>query len=132
MSIYKDKEFAKRFLGEFWTALLDDPEVGTKLKATGLTALFRVKDPDFLMYVDVDGIKYDSEAEKMKPIITLTMTADTVHNFWLKNLNVAKALATRQVKAKGPVPKIMKLLPLLTPANKVYVDYCKKYGLPTE
>jgi len=119
-------------LGEFWTEMLDSPEVGSKLKETGMTALFKIKDPDLVMYVDEDGIKWGDEAAKMKPVLTLAMSADTVHQFWLKNLNVAKALATRQVRTKGPVPKVMKLLPLLKPANAIYLKYCEKYDLPTD
>ncbi len=132
MGYYRDAEQARQVLGEFWSELLEHPDVGAKLKETGLTALFRVSDPEFSMYIDEDGIRWDSEANAMDPVLTLTMSADTVHLFWLKKLNVAKALATRQVKTRGPVPKVMKLLPLLKPANKVYLEYCRKYDLPTE
>jgi hypothetical protein len=42
----------------------------------------------------------------------MTMDADTAHNFWLGKVNVTVALARGQMKAKGPVAKILKLLPL--------------------
>lgn len=132
MSVYGDAERAKQILGDFWTEMLDNPEVGPKLKETGITALFKTKDPDLVMYVDEDGIKWGDEAERMTPVLTMAMSGDTVHQFWLKKLNVAKALATRQVRTKGPVPKVMKLLPLLKPANVIYLKYCEKYDLPTD
>lgn len=132
MSVYGDSERARQILGDFWAEMLEDPEVGTKLKETGMTALFKLKDPDLLMYVGEDGIKWGDKAAAMKPVLTLAMSGDTVHQFWLKNLNVAKALATRQVRTKGPVPKVMKLLPLLKPANAIYLRYCEKYDLPTD
>jgi hypothetical protein len=43
------------------------------------------------------------------------MEADTAHRFWLGNVNVTVALARGQIKAKGPVAKILKLVPLTKP-----------------
>ena len=40
------------------------------------------------------------------------MDADTAHRFWLGKVNVTVALARGQMKAKGPVAKILKLVPL--------------------
>ncbi len=42
----------------------------------------------------------------------MTMDADTAHRFWLGKVNVTVALARGQMKAKGPVAKILKLVPL--------------------
>ena len=39
------------------------------------------------------------------------MEADTAHRFWLGRVNVTVALARGQIKAKGPVAKILKLVP---------------------
>ena len=41
------------------------------------------------------------------------MDADTAHRFWLGKVNVTVALARGQMKAKGPVAKILKLVPLV-------------------
>lgn len=132
MSVYGDHETLKKLFDEFWTELLEDPQVGPRLKETGLTIAFRIKDPDVDMYIDEEGVKWDAEARSMKPILTLAMSADVVHQFWLRKLNVARALATRQVRTRGPVPKFMKLLPLVDPGYTLYREYCVKYGLPTE
>ena len=43
----------------------------------------------------------------------MTMDADTAHRFWLGKVNVTVALARGQMKAKGPVAKILKLVPLV-------------------
>ena len=43
----------------------------------------------------------------------MTMEADTAHRFWLGKVNVTVALARGQMKAKGPVAKILKLVPLV-------------------
>ena len=48
------------------------------------------------------------------------MEADTAHRFWLGKVNVTVALARGQMKAKGPVAKILKLVPLVKPVFPRY------------
>ncbi len=50
----------------------------------------------------------------------MTMEADTAHKFWLGKVNVTVALARGQMKAKGPVAKILKLVPLVKPVFPRY------------
>ena len=56
----------------------------------------------------------------MEPEVTMTMEADTAHRFWLGKVNVTVALARGQMKAKGPVAKILKLVPLVKPVFPRY------------
>ena len=51
----------------------------------------------------------------MEPEVVMSMEADTAHRFWLGKVNVTVALARGQIKAKGPVAKILKLVPLTKP-----------------
>ena len=48
------------------------------------------------------------------------MEADTAHRFWLGKVNVTVALARGEIKAKGPVAKILKLVPLTKPVFPRY------------
>jgi putative sterol carrier protein len=50
----------------------------------------------------------------------MTMDADTAHRFWLGKVNVTVALARGQIKAKGPVAKILRLVPLTKPVFPRY------------
>ena len=50
----------------------------------------------------------------------MSMEADTAHRFWLGQVNVTVALARGQMKAKGPVAKILKLVPLVKPVFPRY------------
>ena len=56
----------------------------------------------------------------MEPEVVMTMEADTAHRFWLGKVNVTVALARGQMKAKGPVAKILKLVPLTKPVFPRY------------
>jgi putative sterol carrier protein len=56
----------------------------------------------------------------MEPEVVMSMEADTAHRFWLGEVNVTVALARGQIKAKGPVAKILKLVPLAKPVFPRY------------
>jgi putative sterol carrier protein len=56
----------------------------------------------------------------MEPEVVMTMDADTAHRFWLGKVNVTVALARGQMKARGPVAKILKLVPLTKPVFPRY------------
>ncbi|MCX5852862.1 MAG: SCP2 sterol-binding domain-containing protein [Deltaproteobacteria bacterium] len=123
--VFKDTVKAKEFYKAFWTDLIN--ELGSQID---ISLLFIVKDPDFMMYIDSNGIKIDDEIGDAKADIQFTLSVDTAHQFWLKELSLPKALATRRVRTKGSLPKVMKLLPLLKPAYARYREYCEKYNLP--
>jgi hypothetical protein len=58
----------------------------------------------------------------------MSMEADTAHRFWLGKVNVTVALARGQMKAKGPVAKILKLVPLVKPVFPRYRAQLERQG----
>jgi putative sterol carrier protein len=52
--------------------------------------------------------------------VTLAMSADIADKFWRGDYNLAVGMAKGQVKAKGPVNKILKLVPLTKPLFPMY------------
>ena len=69
------------------------------------------------------------DAANRDAVITMELSGDTVHAFWLKKLKLPVALATRKIKSKGPIPKVLKILPFLKPVFELYPQYCQKHGL---
>ena len=130
MAIFKDTNVVQELFGELWTKMIKETEFGPKLKESELSILFMTEDPEVVMYVDINGPLFGEEAKAKTPVVIMKMSGDTVHKFWLKQINVPKALALRQIKAKGPVGKILQILPLLKPGFALYPDYCKKFNLP--
>ena len=63
-----------------------------------------------------------SARPSLDPEIVMVMEADTAHKFWLGKVNVTMALARGQMKAKGPVAKILKLVPLTKPIFPRYKE----------
>jgi putative sterol carrier protein len=64
----------------------------------------------------------------MDPEVVMTMEADTAHRFWLGKVNVTVALARGQMRAKGPVAKILKLVPLVKPVFPRYRTMLEEAG----
>ena len=81
--------------------------------------------------VDCSGDKADIQMRYTgkAPDIELWMKADVGHSFWKGKVNLPVALATRKIKAKGSVPKLLKLLPIIMPAFKMYPKYLRENGL---
>ncbi len=74
-----------------------------------------------------DG-RVDCGDTDLEPEVVMTMDADTAHRFWLGKVNVTVALARGQMKAKGPVAKILKLVPLTKPIFPRYRAMLEESG----
>jgi len=61
----------------------------------------------------------------------MAMSGDNVHKFWLRKLNITKAMVLLQIQAKEPIPKVLQILPLLKPDQEIDTEYCERYELPT-
>jgi putative sterol carrier protein len=126
------KKVASELFGELWKKMIKETDFGANLKAFNIRILFVMNDPEVTMFIDENGPVFEDEARAKEPTVTIQMDGDTVHQFWLKQIFIPKALAMRQIKAKGPAGKILKLMPLLKSGQAMYLDYCKQFGLPTE
>jgi putative sterol carrier protein len=62
----------------------------------------------------------DLGATSLQPEVILVMDADTGHRLWLGHVNVTVALARGEIKARGPVAKILRLVPLAQPVFPRY------------
>lgn len=82
-------------------------------------------DPEAVVLVDCASSKVvtgDSVAGGVEPNVELFMTSDVGHEYWLGKVNVSVALAKGIMRAKGPVPRILKLVPL---TKHVFPRYVK-------
>lgn len=114
-----------------------DAAMGPKIHASGITIQFRYSDPESVITVDAQSPPpegqyfqiYFGDNPPIQPAIVMDMTADIAHLFWLGKVNLTAALTRGQMKIKGPLQQVMKLLPAITPAYKLYPEYLKSKGL---
>jgi hypothetical protein len=76
---------------------------------------------------DAEG-EVDLGDTDLEPEVVMSMEADTAHLFFLGKVNVTVALARGQIKAKGPVAKILKLVPLTKPIFPRYKAQLEQQG----
>jgi hypothetical protein len=131
MAVFANTEKMYEVLGSLFEALLKDPTAGPKFVESEIIIKFDINDPAGQIWLsNEDGGTVTCGSASLKPTIEMTLSGDTCHKFWLQQIAMPVALAKGLIKAKGPMPKVIKLLPLLKPAYAAYPDIAKKHGLP--
>jgi hypothetical protein len=131
MPYFKDAEDVYRHLGRLFEDIIADEELGARLKATDAIVQIRMRRPDSQVTIkalEAEDMVVDFGITELRPEVVLAMDADTAHRFWLGKLNVAVALARGQISARGPVAKILKLIPLVEPVRNRYAAALQDAG----
>ena len=118
MAYFKDADELYAYIGRLFKELAEDEDLSPRFQRANTIVQYRYRDPDSQITVKLlegeDG-QVDCGDTALEPEVVMTMDADTAHRFWLGQVNVTVALARGQIKAKGPVAKILKLVPLTKP-----------------
>jgi hypothetical protein len=123
LAYFSDEQEVYRYLGQLFLDLLDDPELAPKFRTANTIVQYRYRNPDSqitVKLIEAEEGQVDLGPTRLEPEVVMTMDADTAHRFWLGKVNVTVALARGQMKAKGPVAKILKLVPLTKPVFPRY------------
>lgn len=132
MATFENSEKLKEILGGFFFFLLQQPDMKKKLMDSKLVIKFNYEEPPLSITIDLSGtdavITFD---DSKKAEVEMKMKADVAHRFWLGKVNLVMALARREMIAKGPIPKILKLLPVIKPAYAFYPKYLSEKGFKT-
>jgi putative sterol carrier protein len=116
-------------IGAFLAEIAKDPELGPKFTHADTTFHVVYTEPDSEMVMDcTQDPPVVTCGESGQAEIELTMSADDGHLFWLGKLNMTIALAKGKVKVKGPISKMMKLLPAMRPAFPQYKAFLEANG----
>ena len=131
MGYFKDEGEVYRFIGRLFQELVEDPELGPRFHASNTTVQYVMRNPDSQITVDMrtdQPMRVDLGPTDLEPEVEMTLDADTAHRFWLGKVNVTVALARGQIKAKGPVAKVLRLVPLVKPVFPRYEQMLRDAG----
>ena len=124
MPYFKDAEDVYANLGLFMRQLAVDPEMTPALKRVDTTFQLRMRAPDAVLTVrtpsEEEPAHVDLGETTLHPEVVLQLDADTAHRFWLGQLNAAVALANGDIRTRGPVAKVLGLVPLVKPGFPRY------------
>src|SRR5437660_7563002 len=124
MSYFKDDAEVYKYLGGVFRVANDVEGVGSNLRAADIVLRLDYSNPTSSITVvlkepAIEVIEGDSDLD---PDVRMSMSADHGNQFWRGEYNVAVGLAKGQVKAKGPVTRILKLIPAAKPVFPIYRD----------
>jgi len=137
MPIFRDSNQLYKNVGELMDRAKMDPKVGPKIAKSKIVIQFRYTEPDAMTTVNakdkptqenayVDVIQGDCD---LNADVSMSMKADVAHQFWLGKINLVSALAKGEIKATGPIPKILKLLPAVKPLYDEYPKILRENGM---
>jgi hypothetical protein len=131
VAYFKDADEVYETIGKLFVEIANDEELAPKFRKANTIVRYEYANPDSVITVRLqEGQPGDVDfgESEMEPEVTMSMDADTAHKFWLGEVNVTVALARGQIKAKGPVAKILKLVPLTKPIFPRYKAQLAEQG----
>jgi putative sterol carrier protein len=122
MSFFKDDAEVYKYLGGVFKVANGVDGVGDTLRAADIVLRLDYTNPSSSITVILKepAIKVIEGDSELTPDVRMSMSADHGNQFWRGEYNVAVGLAKGQVKAKGPVTKILKLIPAAKPVFPIY------------
>jgi putative sterol carrier protein len=123
VAYFNDAQEVYDTIGKLFQDLADDEELAPKFRKANAIVRYEFTDPESAITTRLQegqSGEVDFGDSDMEPDVVMSMEADTAHLFWLGKVNVTVAMARGQIKAKGPVAKILKLVPLTKPVFPRY------------
>jgi putative sterol carrier protein len=130
---FKDEPEVYQFIGKLFQDLAVDEILFPQFQKANTIVQFPFKSPKSQITLKIkegEEGQVDLGPTDLVPEVVMTMDADIAHKFWLGQVNVTVALARGQMKAKGPVAKILKLLPLTKTVFPRYKLLLEQGGRP--
>jgi 2-oxoisovalerate dehydrogenase E1 component len=131
MKPFSDREEMVRILTALWDKILSNPQIVKSVGQAKILVKFRLTDPNGDLYIDIRGetprFYWDPKVPE-DPDVEMILSAETSHLFWMEDLNVPLAIASRKIVAKGSIQKALKLLPALKPAFALYPGVLREAG----
>ena len=131
MAYFKDEQEVYQYIGQLFLDLAEDAELWPKFQRANTIVQYQFRNPESQITVKMragEDSQVDLGQTDLDPEVVMSMEADTAHRFWLGKVNVTVALARGQMKAKGPVAKILKLVPLVKPVFPRYKQMLSEAG----
>jgi 2-oxoisovalerate dehydrogenase E1 component len=138
MPVFRDTTHLYEVLGALFERLASEPAIVERLLEGNLVVRFRFTEPDGVVTIDLrhPPLTYTFGESGLAADVEMIQSGDNAHLFWLGKLNIARAIATRQVVSRGSVPKALALLPAIKPAYDYYPEVLRSLGyasmLPAE
>jgi putative sterol carrier protein len=122
MPYFADADEVYRYIGGAFRIAEQHPVAGPKLRGANVIMRVDYTDPKSSLTVRLveSGIEVIEGDTDITPDVRIAMSADNANKFWRGQYNAAVGLAKGEAKARGPISKILKLLPAAKPVFPLY------------
>ena len=133
---YRDAAHLFEIYGYFLDRVLKDDKIGAKMSKAGVIIKFIYTDPDCEITIDLKnppakpgyyGTFYLGPSD-VKEDVWSRQSADFSHSFWHGYENPIAAVAKGKTKQGGNVIAMLKLLPVVKPAFKMFPIVLEEMG----
>lgn len=133
---YRDADHLYEIYGYFLNRVLTDDKIGPKMSKAGIIIKFIYTDPDAEITIDLKspapegkyGTFYLGPCD-LKEDVWSKQSADHSHRFWHGFENPIASVAKGKVKQGGKVTAMLKLLPVVKPAFRLFPVALEEMGL---
>ena len=133
---YRDAEHLYEIYGYFMNRILSDEKIGPKMSKANIIIRFIYSDPDCEITID---LKNPNEKEgsygtyylgpcDLKEDVWSRQAADFSHSFWHGFENPIAAVTRGKVKQGGKITAMLKLLPVVKPAFRMFPVILEEMG----
>jgi len=118
VSVFDSAQDVYGHIGRLLQDMCFDEDLARRCQRADTVVQYRYHDPAAVITID---LRCDHEPQvvlgdcDLEPEVVMCMAADTAHRFFLGHVNITVALARGEIEARGPVAKILKLVPLVKP-----------------
>ena len=119
MAIFETSDQLYSYISELFEEIATLPEAQDALKSLTLNVQFNYSAPDCEMTLTAANGEYSiarGTCDDTTPDVELTMTGDVAYKFWTGELNIMRAITTREIGVIGSLGKVMRLAPLIKTA----------------
>lgn len=125
---FTDATEVRKYLGGIFETAFADPEIGPKLRDTGIVLKTVYSDPDSVVIIDaVNGVVTEGSVDS-DSTAEMSMSADTGNAYWQGKVNLPLAMAKSKIKVQGNVASLLKLAPLGKKLYPAYIETLKADG----
>ena len=136
MGLFGDREEMYEIYAALFDLLGRDSQIGLRLANAGVVIQFRLSDPDGIMTLNmrdkpmrsgmyVDYILGECDIE---PDVVFETSSDLSNRFLQGEVNIIQALIKHQIRVKGRMGKVFKLMQLIKPVFEIYPRLLREKG----
>lgn len=125
---FNDANEVRKYLGGVFEVAFADPEIGPKLKDTGIVLKTTYTEPEAVVIIDATTGTVSEGSADSPSTAEMLMTAETGNAYWQGKVNLPLAMAKSKIKVQGNVASLLKLAPLGKKLYPKYIETLKADG----